>query len=136
MADFDVVVDKLHGFETAEELAELFRSYGIKAIPTEARSCAISQFVEMETGILGQVVTSTRDISLMQKMYDQGLEYDETIATFEHTDAMMHFVCQFDSGAYPDLIEDGYEPSEGYYCFCSSCNPEGYYGCGCDDCRP
>src|ERR1051325_6328140 len=112
MADFDVVVDKLHSLESADEIADLLRSYGIKAYPQEARSCAISKFVEMETGKVGRIITSTECITvnevigpLSDYVYDV---YEQTTEMISHSPAMHRFVRKFDSGAYPDLIVEGY----------------------------
>lgn len=112
MVDIGVVVDKLHGFETADEIADFFRYRGIKAYPQEARSCAISQFVAEETGLAGHIVTTTRDLSVQEVVKGSQYEYYEELYCMEHSAAMVEFIRKFDTGAYPDLVADGfiYEP--------------------------
>lgn len=103
MADFDVVVDKLKNFETADDMAEFFRGYGIVAEPRNARSCAISKFVTEETGLTG-VTTSMSSVTVYA-------DEEETRADkySQHTYAMAEFVDKYDKGYYPDLVEKGYE---------------------------
>lgn len=122
MADFNVIIDKLHGFETADELADYFRYCGIKAIPGDARSCAITVFVEDEMGVSGQIVTSTDCIELHEEVVESyGHGYTEVRQMIRHTDAMKKFVKAFDKEEYPELIIDGYE-SVISGCMCYSCN--------------
>lgn len=126
MADLSVVMDKLQGFETAEDLADFFRGYGIKAQPRNARMCAISQFVVEETGLEG-IVTNTECVT--HYMEDDGNEdYDyeyQAIYSSPHTQAMEEFVKNYDRGYYPDLVTPGCEVSdyttEDYGCQCSVC---------------
>jgi hypothetical protein len=118
MADFGVVVDKLQSFETADDLADFFRGYGIIAQPRNSRACAISKFVTEETGLEG-VATSMGSLTVYE-------DEEETIQTehVTHTDAMRDFVDRYDKGYYPDLIEAGYEiafnPNYGM-CDCEAC---------------
>lgn len=102
MADFSVIVGKLHDFETAEDLAEYFRYCEIKAKPRSARECAISKFVESETGEVGKIVTNNSNVSVRA---EGGLGFSECI---EHTKAMTDFVRRYDLGFYPELVEDGF----------------------------
>lgn len=100
MADISVVADKLQGFETADDLAEFFRGYGIIAQPMNSRACAITQFVVEETGETNVCTTTTTCF-----IED---EYGEQTFAFLHTPAMSDFVKKFDTGVYPDLVEEGY----------------------------
>lgn len=102
MADLSVVMDKLHGFETADDLAEFFRGYGIKAIPMSSSSCAVSKFVVEETGLFNILtdsisVTHYRDFVL-----------EEICNKIPHTDVIKEFVGLYDRGCYPDLVKEGY----------------------------
>ena len=131
MADLNIVVEKLHSFEDADDLADYFRQYGIQARPQESRACAITAFVEIETGEVGNIMTSTREITLRETMKDSfGYDQEMDVAVIQHTHAMVQFVRNYDTGKYPFLVEDGYEydPNgidfEGHYCYCMECRPE------------
>lgn len=113
MADLNVVMDKLHGFETADDLAEFFRGYGILARPSCATECAISKFIIEEADILQQDITTTQDsVAVFIPMESEGLTIRSTRFTkvdFPNTDAMAEFVERYDAGYYPLLVEKGYE---------------------------
>lgn len=96
MADFSVVMDKLQSFETADDIAEFFRGYGIKAHPMVARACAISQFVMEETG--EERVSTTHTNVVVFQGYDGGP------ITGDNTAAMADFITKYDKGVYEDLI--------------------------------
>lgn len=115
MAELSVVMDKLQSFETPDELADYFRGYGIVAEPRNARTCAISQFVKIETG--QSVTTSMASVCLFA---DE--EQTELLESYEHTGAMEDFVEMFDKGYYPDLVVQDYdfEDESGYEC-CADC---------------
>lgn len=112
MADTSVVFDKLNGFETDDDLADFFRGYGIKAQPSNARSCAISQFVRMETGL--PVSTSVSSVTVWTDLDESDLAYYGQL-----TSAMESFIKKYDQGAYPDLVEEGYEVTPCYRECCS-----------------
>lgn len=98
MAEFSVVMEKLQSFETADDLAEFFRGYGIKA-RFGSRVCAISEFVRIETGM---VEVKTSHVSVNTE--DEFTEYRAV-----HTKAMAEFIHKYDSCDYPDLVvEDVY----------------------------
>ena len=119
MADLNVVVDKLQSFETADDLADFFRGYGIVAQPRNARACAISKFVVEETGLSG-VTTNMSSICIYK---DE--EETQMVNQVPHTDAMEDFVDRYDKGYYPELVEQGYEvdfnPNYGS-CDCPGCS--------------
>jgi hypothetical protein len=100
MADIDVVMDKLHNFESADDLAEYFEDYGIIARPRHTRSCAIAQFVSIETG--RPIVVAGHALRIED-------ENGALIEYIRHTEAMAQFVQNYDYGRYPNLIEKGYE---------------------------
>lgn len=105
MADISVVFDKLQGFETADDLAEFFKGYGVKAQPGRARACAISKFVAEETGIMC-VSSDANSICV----YDvDGLGIATKVTTLLCTEAMSDFIHNYDRCCYPSLIEDGFE---------------------------
>lgn len=99
MADFEVVLDKLHQFETADDIADYFRNYGIQAKRGSAMHCAISQFINIETGnVDGTVFTSPMEISLYSSDIEPPIRSTNTAA-------MMQFIVNYDRGFYPDLVD-------------------------------
>lgn len=103
MVDFSVVIDKLHGFEKADDMAGFFRGYGIQAEPGNARTCAITQFIMEETGL--PVVSTTLQYVSVYEDEEEMLPSQIVL----NTDVMQAFVKNFDAGIYPYLIESGYE---------------------------
>lgn len=118
--DIDVVMNKLQSLETADELADLFSGYGIKAFPRQPNACAIAQFVKNETGL--KIRTNTICTNYENEEGELIGEY------YYHTDAMKDFIRKYDTGLYPDLIDIGYIENEmvsPYWssgCTCESCN--------------
>lgn len=111
MADFSVVMDKLQSFETAEDIAEFLKGYGIKARPGKSRYCAISEFVAIETNS-PIVLTSTGMVSTYTNKLDGPAELDRRA---ECTNVMSEFIVKFDQGLYPDLISDPIFPTHREY---------------------
>jgi hypothetical protein len=120
MADVGVVMEKLHSFETADDIAGYFMDYGIKAEPQKARSCAISQFVEIETGYSVCTGSNKLFVDLEENAVLRGLgDY------YKHTPAMAEFVQNYDKGMYPELIVDGFKfkcTSITGHCICRMCD--------------
>lgn len=112
MADLQVVMEKLQGFETEEDLADYLHDYGIVARPRQARSCAIAKFVKIETGL--DVVVVNSDAVRIENV--DGF----TTGSFRHTNAMANFVANYDRGWYPELVEEGYEIAFQHKC-CEDC---------------
>ena len=110
MIDFEVAYDKLAGLETADEIADLMRDYGIKAEPCESRKCAISVWMEGQTGLsVSTNLAYTRAI-IVNRLDDDGMEYyidHPGIEEKDHTEAMAKFIENFDTYKYPDLIKRG-----------------------------
>lgn len=111
MTDLSVVIEKLQSFEIADDLADYFRGYGIKATPRNPFACPIAQYVEKETGLSG-VVTGACSVRIEN-------EYGEQLEVFTHSDAMIDFVERYDKGSYLDLVEEGYDFND-YIC-CPNC---------------
>ena len=104
MIDFDVAYDKLASLETADEIADLFRDYGIKAVPQEARACAITVWMEGMTGL--HISTGVKSMKIVIPEAGDPLDYKSIASTLrQHSPAMEHFVAKFDSREYPDLIK-------------------------------
>jgi hypothetical protein len=120
MTDFDIVVKQLHGFETADEIAEYLQNYGITAEPMNAKTCALTKFVEAETGATGRIITTVYSISLNDPLSEEWMA-DVPICVENHTEALKDFVNKFDSNFYPSLVEDGYEWADDGDCDCPSC---------------
>lgn len=87
-------------FEDVESMVELFREYGIKAHPGSSTSCAISQYIRDETGLYTS--SSPRSINV----WAEDLDYTDSAIT---TVTMREFILAYDTGEYPDLVEEGYE---------------------------
>lgn len=100
MIDFDVAYDKLSSLETADEIANLFRSYGIKAQPKSSTNCAISQWMYQQTGI--PVATNQDNIT----GFSNGFLYRMAELERISTPAMKSFITRFDMRVYPDLVKE------------------------------
>lgn len=103
MIDIQVVYDKLCTFETANDLADHFKSLGIQGVEQDALACPITKYVKMETGLVN-VVTNSGYVTVAKENPDH---YDAMNVLFQgkNTDAMTDFVQGFDHGRYPDLVE-------------------------------
>lgn len=99
--DFDVAYDKLAGLETADEIADLFRGYGIKARPRNSSQCAISKWMAAQTGM--KIVTNNHCTRAVDSKYAviNGLQRN-------NSDPMRNFIRHFDSNGYPDLVGERY----------------------------
>lgn len=107
MIDFQVAFDKLASLESADEIADFFRYEGIKAVPANSRACAITVWMEKQTGLniaTNSVVTRPVDVVLGN---DGCPDYKEILgAPYQHlTPTMAEFVFRFDCDHYPDLVE-------------------------------
>jgi hypothetical protein len=104
MIDFSVAYDKLAQFQTADELADFFRSEGLKAVPQSGTSCAISQWMTKTTGDL--VYTTYYDINFKPEMASETMmKFGQVEAIESNTPAMAEFARKFDNGQYPDLVD-------------------------------
>lgn len=99
MIDFDVAHEKLASLETAGELADLFRGYGVKARMRDANNCAISHWMRDQTG--KEVFTNGASVRAVDTNYHSvvGMERD-------NTRAMKDFIALYDAGHYMDLVEE------------------------------
>lgn len=105
MIDFDVAFDKLAGLETADEIADLFRQYGIKARRHKSRACAITRWMEDITGL--DIATTEASVAIVRVPIGstkESLDYSP-VESRPTTDAMAMFIENFDMGDYPDLVE-------------------------------
>lgn len=101
MIDFTVAYDKLAQFETANEIAEYLKDCGIKANKREPNSCAISMWMNQQTGLLIRTGTFWTRVTADERG-------NVTLAKEYLTDAMTDFVIKFDKGKYPELV-NGFE---------------------------
>ena len=103
MIDFVVAYDKLANLQEAEEIANLFRGYNVKAIPGESHACAISVWMKDQTNL--DIVTN-REIVRAVTFEDDYICY-KTVSGMSRalTYAMRQFIWKFDQGLYPELIE-------------------------------
>jgi hypothetical protein len=99
--DINVAYDKLTQFESADEIADFFTEYNVKAIPGEAKTCAIAKWIENETGESVYVFHMGIDTADNWKANtDPNKEFQYPL-----TDAMHSFIKKFDSEHYPQLLE-------------------------------
>lgn len=99
MIDFSVAFDKLAQFETSDELADFFRSEGVKAFPCRANLCPISHW--LKNTIQKQYIYSN---VWGIRQYDDGSA--KIIAESEPTSAMKDFIIKFDHFEYTDLLDE------------------------------
>src|ERR1700745_2209626 len=100
--DFNVAFEKLAQFESAEDLADFFISYQVKAVPSYSDKCAITVWMEGQTG--HSIRTNMNSVRAVTDKPGSPLE--TVPGTFNSlTEAMADFVKEFDSGKYPDLID-------------------------------
>ena len=108
MIDIGVLVDKLNGFETSEEIADFLISQEIQAKPQKPESCAISKWVRQESG---QVVCTyiNKDYSTNTETGEifEGDFIDTSSKAHRMTETVGKFIREFDRGDYPELIEPG-----------------------------
>lgn len=96
MVDPQVAYDKLASLESPEEIASFFAELNIKGHPSQAQSCAISNYMREMTGHSFMTAFSVEDIT----------GYKE----WDLTAAMDAFMTEFDAGEFPELISPP-EPS-------------------------
>lgn len=101
MADLSVVMDKLQGFENADDIAAFLQGYGIKAMPRQAQACAITMFIKEETGMTN-IATGTKNVVV----YDSEDSRSVNDIRITHTDAIEQFVLNYDQYKYPLLQVD------------------------------
>lgn len=97
MIDFDVAYDKLAGLESAYDIADLFKDYGVKAVKGRSDMCAISVWIADQTGL--EIMTNLSAVFVLN--IEDG--YANIVQRRENTNAMSKFVCEFDLGLHPDL---------------------------------
>lgn len=87
-------LEKLAGFETAEQIRDFLVVEGIKATRGNPYSCAIAEYVyrgsEVPVRVSGVFTSSTSVLGFV------------TLGT--HTDAMCEFIGNFDQNYYPELV--------------------------------
>ena len=112
-------VAMINGFEDPDQIATFLAAHGIKGIPEDSSSCAISRWVE--TNVECHYVETSDVIAVYgHKDADEDGSNDYDIST-----TVQRFITLFDNGYYPDLIED----SERYLyeneteCDCPGCAP-------------
>lgn len=98
MIDFQVAYDKLAGLETSEDIADLFKGYGVQAVKGRSDMCAISAWLMDQTGL--DIMTNYGGVYIINV---DGNTIVNVIDKRENTPAMRKFVGEFDLGYYPDL---------------------------------
>ena len=115
MIDFLVAYDKLASLESADEIANLMLDYGVKAVPSDSQSCAVSVWMTEQTGLA--VATNCSVVREVAMLTAEEVEWDYTGLGYKdipdtpnfkaHTPAMREFIDKFDTRKYPNLIKGG-----------------------------
>lgn len=95
-------LEKLAGFETAEQIRSFMVNEEVKAIRRRSDSCAVAEYVRRESGQKvsvrgGAVHTPCRLLSVTT--HEDGEEIKR------NTPAMREFILNFDNGDYPELVD-------------------------------
>lgn len=107
MRDFKDVVGKLNEFTSPDDIAAHFEEHEIKAIPSSAYSCAISEYVARETDTQHTVATSfdfSRTIDEPAAFVRSGQSGERIFLS----PVAEQFIRNFDGGNYPNLISERY----------------------------
>lgn len=97
--DFQTAYDKLASLESADVIASFFVGQGIKAYRCEPHACAISVWMNEQTGLMVRTNNyRTRAVENESLMFVTipGTDKDLTVP-------MTDFVVRFDNGEYPEL---------------------------------
>ena len=118
--DIGVLVDKLDGFETSQEIAQFLQSQGITARRRRPDSCAITQWIKQESDNENIQTYIERDWSgnrefgeIRDGNYDVGFDAFHG-AIYRTSEVVAQFIREFDNGQYPDLIDWGWENDNDY----------------------
>lgn len=103
MIDAQVAFDKLAGFQSAYEIADFFRSEGIKGFKASHNLCPIATWMSKATGIY----SSAADHILVQDGNFSPLEGEKFSLDFrvKVTPVMKEFMKKFDRGDFPELLK-------------------------------
>lgn len=93
MIDPQVAFDKLNGFQTPKELADYFKSEGIKGTKAGHEVCPIANWMTKTTGMRTSVAAYVI-------VLDVRSDFCETSPSL-----LVDFMSEFDRGDYPELEE-------------------------------
>lgn len=103
MIDAQVAFDKLAGFQSAYEIADFFRSEGIKGFKASHNECPIANWMRETTGIYssaaGYVVVQNGNFSPLE---GEKFHLDFMVKV---TPVMKEFMKKFDRGDFPELLK-------------------------------
>lgn len=97
MSTIESVVNHLNSLETEDLIAEFLLSKGAKGDLQDGESCVITNYILGETDAIGCTTTETEIIVEDDNYYPH---------SFETTGPVHNFIKMFDSGYYPDLIDE------------------------------
>lgn len=100
MIDPQVAFDKLAGFQNAYEIADFFKSEGIKGEKASHNKCPIAAWMRKTTGIYSSAAGS---IVVQNGNYYEGEEFAPDFRV-EATTMMADFMNKFDRGDFPELV--------------------------------
>ena len=95
MYDVQVLIDKISGFETADEIAKCLKENNVKGYRQIAYSCAISAYF---TDLGDKVISSSTCFLDVEIRLNNGERFNILC-----TNALGDFIGRFDSGYYPEL---------------------------------
>lgn len=97
MIDPIVAWDKISTFETADKIREYFEEEKITGLRGDNRTCALARWLMITTGETVSVGSKIR-IGFVDSN-----DFDSPHYEFDHTEATLDFIGNFDDGFYPEL---------------------------------
>lgn len=95
MIDVSVLVDKLNGMGSGQEVREFLVDQGVKGVMQESHNCPISLWIQRESGCY----VDTEDVVAVYPVED-----GQTVQQYDLEDAPKSFIAAFDSGDFPELV--------------------------------
>lgn len=105
MVEVEVLVDKLNGFQSEQEIAEFFHHQGIRGVTGAANHCVISNWLKQESG--QEYISTAHAVSVWAKPNDT-----DRIGFHKLSHIVKMFIEHFDNGQYPELTK---------MCLCDVC---------------
>lgn len=99
MIDVSVLVDKLNGLGTGQDVRDFLVDQGIRGCPQESHNCPISNWIRRESGcaVSTETVVAVFETDPCKPVQQYSLE-----------DGPKSFVSAFDAGIWPELITIGW----------------------------
>lgn len=111
--ELGILVDKLNGFEQADEIAAFLNEQQVQGYVGDGDSCVITAWLTRESG---RSVSTTDIVSDFTNWSAEGFEQVD----YPLEAPVQTFISKFDNGFYPELVIEDEE------CDCEGCHPEYY----------